>query len=255
MTEDTQRLTTTETSLRVIEILRSEDGSTPDQLATALDMAPSTVYKHLSTLAEHGFVVKDGDEYCLGTRFYDLGMYARNRNKVYNLAGQYVVELADRADEESDFGVEENGRIVTLFNSLGNRSNPSTRINNYEYMHTTAIGKAILAELPESRVSEILDQWELPEMTPHTMTTREDLLAELERVKEQGYAINDQESIPGKRVTGMAVTHRSGHIIGGFTISGPEYRIDEVDLHQEFPDILQRVIQKFKSELETKSIL
>jgi len=122
-------------------------------------------------------------------------------------------------------------------------------------MHTTAIGKAILAELPESRVNEILDQWELPEMTPHTTTTREDLLAELERVKEQGYAINDQESIPGKRVTGMAVTHRSGHIIGGFTISGPEYRIDEVDLHQEFPDILQRVIQKFKSELETKSIL
>lgn len=255
MTGASQRLTTTETSLEVIEVMRDRDGATPGELASALDLSQSTVYKHLATLAEYGYVVETGGEYHLGARFYDLGMYARNRDKLYELAGQYVVELADRADEESDFGVEENGRIVTLFDSIGTRSKPSTRVNNYEYMHTTAIGKAILAELPEERVDEVVDRWGLPEMTPNSITTREELMADLQRVREQGYAVNDRESIPGKRVTGMAVKHRSGYVIGGFTISGPEYRIEDDDLHQEFPDVLRRVIQEFKSELETQNVL
>lgn len=254
MTADGQRLTTTETSLRVVEVIRRLDGATPDRLAEELDLSPSTVYKHLATLAEHGFITENGGEYLLGARFYDLGMYVRNREKLYELAGQYVVELAERADEESDFGVEENGRIVTLFDSIGNRNKPSTRINNYEYMHTTAIGKAILADLPDSRVDEVVERWGLPRKTPNSITTRDELMDELQRVREQGYAVNDQESIPGKRVTGIAVKHRSGYIIGGFTISGPEYRITDADLHQEFPDILNRVTQEFKSELETQNV-
>lgn len=250
-----QRLKTTETSLQVIETIRERDGATPQQLAAEIDLSTSTVYKHLATLAEHGYITENGGEYLLGARFYDLGMYVRNRDKLYELAGQYVVELSQRADEESDFGVEENGRIVTLFDSIGTRTKPSTRVNNYEYMHTTAIGKAILADLPESRVDEVIDRWGLPRKTENSITSRGELMAELQRVREQGYAVNDRESIPGKRVTGIAVKHRSGYIIGGFTISGPEYRITETDLHQEFPDILHRVTQEFKSELETQNVV
>lgn len=251
MPGSSQHLTTTETSLQVIEAMRDSEGVTVDQLASKLGLSNSTVYKHLNTLSDHGFVVQRGDQYFLGARFYDLGMYVRNRNKLYELAGEYVVDLADRADEESDFGIEENGRIVTLFDSIGNRDKPSTRVNNYEYMHTTAIGKAILAEFPEPKVDAVIDKWGLPAVTPNSITSREALMTELDRVREQGYAVNDQESIPGKRVTGMTVKHSSGRIVGGFTISGPEYRIEDIDLHQEFPDILRRVTQEFKSEMET----
>ena len=255
MTGSAQLLTTTERSLRVIEAIRTLDGGTPEQLASELGLSESTVYKHLATLAQHGFIIENGGEYFLGARFYDLGVYARNRNKLYQIAGKYVVELANRADEESDFGVEENGRIITLHDSIANRDLPSPRVNNYEYMHTTAIGKALLAELPESRVDEILDRWGLPEMTPDSITTRHELAAELDDVRKQGYALNDQESIRGKRVTGMAVKHSSGYLIGGFTISGPEYRIADVDLHQEFPDILQEVIREFKAEIKAQNIM
>lgn len=255
MAGTTQRLSTTETSLEVIETLRNRNGVSPTEMAEALDLSVSTVYKHLATLREHGYVVEENGVYHLGARFYDLGMYARNRDKLYKLAGQYVVDLAERADGESDFGVEQNGRIVTVYDSIGSRSKPSTRVNNYEYMHTTAIGKAMLAQFPSERVDSIVDRWGLPAKTPNSITTRRALDDELERVRQRGYAINDQESIPGKRVTGMAVTHRSGRIIGGFTLSGPEYRIEDADLHQEFPDILRRVIQEFKSEVETQNIL
>jgi DNA-binding IclR family transcriptional regulator len=254
MTGSAQLLTTTETSLRVIETIRTLDGGTPGQLASELGLSESTVYKHLATLAQHGFIINNGGEYFLGARFYDLGMYVRNRNKLYKLAGKFVVELAERADEESDFGVEENGRIITLHDSIANSDLPSPRENNYEYMHTTAIGKALLAELSESRVDEILERWGLPEMTPDSITTRQELAAELDEVRERGYAVNDRESIRGKRVTGMAVKHSSGYLIGGFTISGPEYRIGDADLHQEFPDILREVIREFKAEIKEKNI-
>jgi DNA-binding IclR family transcriptional regulator len=254
MQTHSQALSTTERSLKIIETIREQNGATVNRLASELALAESTIYKHLTTLAQYGFIIENGGEYLLGARFYDLGMHVRNRNKLYELAGKYVVELANRADEESDFGIEENGRIITLFDSIGNRNKPSTRTNNYEYMHTTAIGKAILAELPPSHVDEIIDRWELPELTPKTITSRAELMEELETVRRDGYAVNDRESIPGKRVTGRVVKHRSGYIIGGFTISGPEYRIEDVDLHQEFPDILQRVIQEFKSEMEAQNV-
>ncbi|WP_408960524.1 IclR family transcriptional regulator [Natrinema sp. 74] len=254
MTES-QLLTTTETSLAVIEAIQELDGATPAELAAALELSESTVYKHLYTLAKHGYVVSDGDEYRPGARFYHIGMYVRNRSKVYELAGKYVIELAEQSNEESDFGIEENGRIVTLFDSVGSSAKPSSRLNNYEYMHTTAIGKAILARLPESRVDEIADRWGLPELTEETITSRAELDAELEHIRERGYAINDQESIPGKRVAGVIAEGPNGRLIGGFTISGPAYRIEDADLHQEFPDILQRVVPNFETELVSQGHL
>ncbi|QFU84820.1 IclR family transcriptional regulator [Natronorubrum aibiense] len=255
MTDESQLLTTTDTSLTVIETIQELDGATPAELAATTELSKSTVYKHLYTLSQHGYVISDGNEYRLGTRFYHIGMYVRNRSKVYELAGKYVIELAEQSNEESDFGIEENGRIVTLFDSVGSSAKPSSRLNNYEYMHTTAIGKAILARLPESRVNEIVDRWGLPELTEETITSRSELKAELDRIRERGYAINDQESIPGKRVAGVIAKDPDGNIIGGFTISGPAYRIEDTDLHQEFPDILQRVVPDFERELVSQGLL
>lgn len=255
MTDESQLLTTTETSLTVIDAIQELDGATPTELASTLDLSESTVYKHLYTLAEHGYVISDGNEYRLGARFYHMGMYVRNRSKVHEIAGKYVIELADRSNEESDFGIEENGRIVTLFDSVGHSAKPSSRLNNYEYMHTTAIGKAILARVSESRVDEIVDRWGLPALTNETITSRPELKAELERIRERGYATNDQESIPGKRVAGIVAEGPDGEIIGGFTISGPAYRIEDTDLHQEFPDILQRVVPEFEAELVSQGLV
>ncbi|MCO8267141.1 IclR family transcriptional regulator [Haloferax prahovense] len=255
MTDDTQLLTTTNTSLAVIDALVQLDGATASEVGAELEMSESTVYKHLHTLSEHGYVVSHGGEYELGGRWYHLGMYVRNRSKVYELAGKYVTDLSERSNEESDFGVEENGRIVTFYNSVGSSASPSSRLNNYEYMHATAIGKAILARLPESRVDSIIDRWGLPELTEHTITSRAALDEELTRVREQGYAINDRESIPGKRVTGVVAEDPSGGIIGGFTISGPEYRTEDADLHRTFPDILRRVVSNFEDELESQELV
>lgn len=254
MTES-QLLTTTETSLAVIETIQELDGATPSELATALELTKSTVYKHLYTLGKHGYVIADGNEYRLGGRFYHIGMYVRNRSKVYEVAGKYVTELAERSNEESDFGVEENGRIVTLFDSVGSSAKPSSRLNNYEYMHTTAIGKAILARLSDSRVDRIVDQWGLPRLTDQTITSRAELDDELDRIRERGYAINDEESISGKRVAGIVAEDPSGSIIGGFTISGPAYRISDTELYQEFPDILSRVVPDFEAELDSQDLV
>ena len=255
MMTESQLLRTTETSLAVIEMIQELDGATPADLAAALDLSESTVYKHLYTLGKHGYVVADGDKYQLGGRFYHIGMYVRNRCKVYELAGKYVVELAERSNEEPDFGIEENGRIVTLFNSVGNSAKPSSRLNNYEYMHTTAIGKAILARLPESRVDQIVDRWGLPQLTEQTITSRTELDDELIRTRERGYAINDQEATSGKRVAGIVAEDPSENIIGGFSISGPAYRVGDTDLYQEFPDILRRFVSNFETELDSQGLV
>ncbi|WP_084777649.1 IclR family transcriptional regulator [Natrialba sp. SSL1] len=252
MTNDNQILSTTETSIRVIEEIQRQNGLRANELAEALDLSISTVYKHLSTLMKHSLIIRDGDIYQLGVRFYDLGMYVRGHNQLYRIAGKHVSQMANQSNEEVDFGIEQNGRLITLYDTIGGMSEPSHRPGYYQYLHTTAIGKSILAKYNDEEIRAIIEKWGLPRVTDYSITSREALFEEIELVRNRGYAINDQESQSGKRVVGMAVEHPEGTVIGGFSICGPEYRISDDELHQELVTVLDDGIKNFKSELESQ---
>lgn len=254
MSNDTQILTTTETSITILEFIQNHDQVRVDDIADFLEVSRGTVYKHISTLMKHGFVVNKGDEYLLGGRLYDLGMHVRTHDKTYRLAGECVVTLANKSNEEADFAIEQNGRLVTLFDWVSGSTKPSSRREYYQYLHTTSIGKAILAKYSDERIRDEIDRWGLPRVTENTITSREELFRELETVRENGYAINNQESRSGKRAIGMAVEHPSGNVIGGFSICGPEYRISDLELHQDLSNVLTEGVEEFKRELETQNL-
>jgi IclR family acetate operon transcriptional repressor len=91
-------------------------------------------------------------------------------------------------------------------------------------MHCTALGKAILAHYPPDRVEEIIAKG-LPRRTSHTLTTPERLRDELERVRIQGLATDDQENELGVRCTGAPIFDYTGKVIGAISVSGPAGRI------------------------------
>lgn len=103
------RLDTTAKSFSVVFALRELEGATLTELATHLDLPKSTVHRHLSTLADDGFVRTDGDEYNVGFRFLELGEYARTQKEAYRLAEAPVEELAQETRERAQFVVEQHG--------------------------------------------------------------------------------------------------------------------------------------------------
>ncbi|ELY62893.1 IclR family transcriptional regulator [Natrinema versiforme] len=251
-------LKTTARSLALIDRVREHGGANLPLLAEDLSLAKSTVYKHLSTLYECGYLVKEGDEYHIGPKFLGLGEHARSRKRGYQVADDAVRELTDATDEEIDFVIEDHGRVVTISESYhkwvkypddSNSSRYRARMGTYYHMHATASGKAILAELGRDRTEAILDRWGLPANTDNTITDRRTLFEELERVDDRGYSIDNEEFTEGLRSVGMAVDQPDGPPIGAMSVSGPSYRITDEVIEQNIVPALERTVKSFEQRV------
>ena len=255
------RVQTTETSLTIIETIRDQNGATTSEVAEQLEIATSTAHKHLATLRARGYLIKEGETYHVGLKFLNLGEYARMRWPQIEQITEYVSVLTERTDEECDFVTEDHGRIITIAESYhkwakyadDDRSVSSkqyrARIGAYYHMHSTASGLAILAEYPDERVAEIVEQWGLPARTDHTITDRKMLFDELARIRDQGYAVDDQGYAEGMRSVGKAVKTPDGSISGALSVSGPTYRIDGSVLEREIPNALLDCVEGLESRL------
>ncbi|ELZ15546.1 transcriptional regulator, IclR family protein [Haloterrigena salina JCM 13891] len=245
-------------SLALIDRIRDRGGANLSQLAEDLSLAKSTVYKHVITLYECGYLVREGDEYHIGPKFLDLGEHARSRKVGYQFADDAVRELTDATDEEVDFVIEDHGRVVTISESYhkwvkypdkSDSNRYRARMGTYYHMHATASGKAILAELPRDRTEAILDRWGLPANTDNTITDRQAFVEELERVDDRGYAIDDEEFTDGLRGVGMAVDRTDSPPIGAMSVSGPSYRITDEVIEQNIVPVLERTVESFERRL------
>jgi DNA-binding IclR family transcriptional regulator len=230
---------TAETLFDIIESVESEDGKTVTSIADELGYAKSTVHRHLTTLAERGYVLKEADQYHVGLRFLALGERARNRDDAYQLAREKVDELAADTNERAQFIVEEHGDAVYIHRALGDhavRTDPG--IGKRIPLHATSAGKAILAHLPEERLLDIVEQTEFSAITDSTITSADRLLEELEGIRERGYSFNRQENIEGLHAVGVPITDGQGEILGALSVSGPSHRLKSDWFEEELPDLL-----------------
>ncbi|MDS0295030.1 IclR family transcriptional regulator [Halogeometricum luteum] len=221
-------LQTTDISLRVVEHVTELDGATLAELTAETGLAKSTVHNHLKTLSRYGYLNREGDTYHVGVKLYHLGNYARKRHEAYEVARAVVPELADETQLEADFTVEENGRIVSLYDVSTFSNTASSLVDSRLFhVHSTASGKSILSEYSEGRVREILDRWGLPAQTEHTITDIDELLEELEAVRERGYATSFGEAIEGMWTIGIPVAGPDGAVCGSINVCAPTYAHDE----------------------------
>lgn len=213
---------------RIIEILRERGEAGITEISEEMDFSKSAVHGHLATLNDEGLVVKDGHTYHLSLRFLDIAESVKARIAKRDVVREQVRTLAEETGEVVHFGAEENGRIVYLSKSKGNSAVETvSQIGKRMPMHSTSMGKAILAELPSDRTKAILEQYELIERTENTITDPDQLLDELDDTHERGFAIDKEENIPGIRCIGMAVSGPEANVFGALSVSGPSQRMAE----------------------------
>lgn len=254
---------TTEQSLTILDIVSRRGGARLRDIVEELDVVKSTAHKHLTTLQENGFLVKRGDIYHVGLKFLNYGEHARSRWPGYPHIEEAIRSLTERTEEECDFVAPDRGRIITIAESYhkwakfgdSTAEGPSkeyrARTGSYYHMHATASGLAVLSTYPESRVEDIIDRWGLPARTEHTITSRDELYAELERIQDRGYAVDDQGYTDGMRSIGMAVHGPDESVLGALSVSGPTYRVDGMVLEQEVPNALRDVVAELEENLRT----
>ncbi|WP_121743426.1 IclR family transcriptional regulator [Natronorubrum halophilum] len=223
----------------IIRVLDEFDGARVTEVATMLEMPKSTVYGHLSTMHQHGYVIKEGNEYYLSLQFLRLGEHARWRKQAYKLAHDKVTWLADRTDERAQFIIEEHGKGVYVHRETSEHGvETDSNIGERVPLHATAAGKAILSALPAAYAESVLEDLEFERFTEHTITDPDELREELQAGRERNYVFNDEESTKGLSAVGVPVLEQSGAVLGAISVSGPTHRMNGDWFTEEIPLIL-----------------
>lgn len=228
-----------ETLFDLVELLRELDGAGVTELADRLGIAKSTVHGHLTTLRERGYVVKQSGQYALGLRFFEYGQYVRSRLEIVQ-SGTFAVDRLEAETGEMVWLLSyEDGKAVYVYGRGGdNDIDINTILGTRIHMHYNSGGKAILAHLPESEVLDIIDTHGLPSRTDHTITDPDRLLAELEAIREQGYALNRSEDLDGIHAVGVPLLV-DGEVQGALSVAGPAHRMPKERCEGEVLDRLR----------------
>lgn len=235
-----RRVKTTDTVVEIVGTLQSMNGATLAELAAELPYAKSTIHSHLATLESNEYVVRREDEYELGLKFLEHGMFVKDTYQISRVGAPILEDLAEETGEVAWTIVEDHGKAVYLDKAMGdNAVQTHARVGGRARLHHLATGKLILAYLPDERVREIIDRHGLPELTPQTITDPAELREELEQIRADGIALNDKETIDGVRAIGAPVLD-DGTIVGALCVSGPANRLTVGRCHDEIkPKLLE----------------
>ena len=238
MAERTNR--SVERAFTIVDELAETGGGRVSELSERLEMPVSTTYDYLQALCSTGYVLKDGHEYETSTRFLEVGHRQRHRLAVYKEVDEELDAVAKETGEHVTLMIEEDGMGVLLAIREGEQAvdlfaYPGARMP----LHATAPGKALLAYLPEARVDEILERRGLVALTNNTITDRDVLEAQLEEVRERGYAVDEGERIVGMVLVAAPILDKRNRVQAAICIGGPESRFGETR-RAEIADVATR---------------
>jgi len=221
-----RRIKAVDKTLDILQFIADRGDTRVSEIAEAVDLAPGTVHTHLTTLKRRGFVQQKGDRYLLGMEFIPFSERVRNQTALYRAGKDEVDKLAHKHDAVAHLATEYDGKLLILHETFGEEAvgkqiHVEKRDEPQTHMHCTAAGKAIMAHMPKAEVTAIVEESELPSYTSHTITDEETLYDELERVREQRYAVNNEEVVHGNKGIGAPVLHDNGDVAGAISVSGP----------------------------------
>lgn len=226
-----------QTSCEILDALREVNRAGVTELSDHLDISKAGVHSHLATLEQKELVVRSGDAYRLSLRFLDFGEAAKNNVEFYGIVKEKLDSLGKETGEVAQFMVEEHGLGVYLYKSQGSSGiQTSSYVGNRKHLHCTALGKAILAHLPDERVHEIIDRRGLPAQTENTITDEGALFDELADVRERGYAVDEEEVLKGLQCVAAPVRNQNGDLLGSISVTVPTSRMDERQFKKELPE-------------------
>lgn len=226
-------------------------------IAQKADMSPSTVLRFLNTFIDFGYAKQDPDTslYYLTLKLADLG----NRNRInYPFQGslrKYIKDIAIHFNESSSLCIEDNMQMVYIATEEGPAHMLQTlsRIGRIAPMHSTGVGKIFLTQYSDAKLDELVKKRGLAKLTEKTITSLPELKAEIEKVRKQGYAFDEEECEIGVRCVAVPIKEYSGKIVAAMSISAPITRLT-YERTNEIIRYLLDLSKKASEELGYKSM-
>ncbi|MFL6111485.1 MAG: IclR family transcriptional regulator [Catenulispora sp.] len=195
-------------------------------LARSAGLSKSTAHRYVATLARLGYVVQDPDtrKYSLGPRVIDLGFAALNSLEITRIAAQPLQALSDETGYPVSMAVLDGADVVYVDRRRSRRATGlpmdiTLHVGSRLPAYCTSMGKVLLADREPEQLAGLLDRSEFTRRGPKTITSREQLLAALDRVRGAGIAVNDEELAPGLRSVAAPVRDRTGAVVAAVNLA------------------------------------
>lgn len=220
---------------RVCSILNllqeSIDGVSLIEVGQATDLPKSSAFRYLWTLEAHRYVERDEQTglYRLGLGF--VGMQSRHLEVLRERARPWLENLRDEFEETTNLGLLDGDHVIYVdIVESRNKVRLAASRGDRDPLHSTSLGKAIAAQLPEARVRDLLERTGMEQHSANTITSIEAYLDELAKVRRLGYAVDNGENASDGRC--VAAPLLGTHLPAALSISAPSARFTLKDVEK-----------------------
>ncbi|RKF17876.1 DNA-binding transcriptional regulator KdgR [Alginatibacterium sediminis] len=239
----------------ILEALGDQKEIGVSELSQRLLTSKATTYRFLQTMKTLGYISQQGeaDKYSLTLKMFELGSKSLEWVDMVTIAESEMRVISEDTNETVHLGALDSGSIIYIHkidSSFALRMH--SRVGRRNPLHTTAIGKVLLAEREEAYVRNILNGADFVKSTPNTLENIEQLLEELKIVKQQHFGEDNEEQEPGLRCIAAPIYDRFGVVIAGVSISFPTIRFDE-DKKSHYVEILHNAGRHISEQLGFKN--
>jgi IclR family KDG regulon transcriptional repressor len=212
--------------LNIFEDTHAELGNS--DIARLLDMDPGTVAGLVYTLKINNYLDQNPDnrKYRLGLKLVERASILLGQIDLRKTAAPILESLLEWSRESVNLAVRDNQEVVYIERLFGSQSlGIRSELGKRAPLHSTALGKAIMAYLEPNEIRTILGDYTFTAVTPKTIVTKKDLLAELEKVRREGYALDEEENELGGRCLAAPVIDHVGKPVAAISVSAPIQRL------------------------------
>lgn len=214
-------------------------------LAKATNLSKATAYRIASTLVALDYIEKDGNnKYSLGLKLISLSAVVLNNLQLVEVAKSEIQDLAKEIGLTTHLGTVDGDDLLYLAKANSNNSIRTTSyVGQRSFLHSTSLGKVLCSYLPLSRVTQIMGEKGMAQFTPKTITKIEEYLLELENVKSQGFAVDDEENEKFVRCVAAPVFDHTGRVTSAISVSGLIVHLPETKLPKVIEAVKSRAMR------------
>ena len=216
----------------ILEILgHSHSGLSLGELSEKVELPKGTTHRLLTSMAYFDFIRQDqvSKHYHLGFKLVELGNNLLSHIDIRKEARPYLIDLSDDVQETIHLVVLDQNKAlyidkVDLHSRRGGLQMVS-RLGSRNPLNCTAVGKVLLAYMPEMDTEIIIQQIDPNRRTNNTITDPSELKQHLNMIREKGYAVDDEENEVGVRCVAAPIRNEIGNVVAAMSMSGPKTRI------------------------------
>ncbi|XKM12619.1 IclR family transcriptional regulator [Orbaceae bacterium ac157xtp] len=222
---------------RIFHFILKNGGCTYSQIFQGLNLPQSSTSTLLASLVANGLLRQNDGKYFLGLLMYEFGNKAVEQFDIGELAIEPLHYLRDKTNLACHLGVLDSNSAIYLAkvespNAITIKSWLGKRLS----LHSSALGKVLLAWLPDEHIDNLIPNEDLPVVTPSTITTKTAFKDELKKVRQKGWAFDNCEDCEGVTCIAAPVFDRNGFVVGAISVSGVIFQMpqDKIEVFAQY---------------------